>query len=334
MQVVMDKTLSAAAKQTYMYLKALGYGAQEVVFAVTEFFDFFGVSRTTLYRHLSLLAKSAVLRFESPGNRTTGLMYVAFLVDPSQSWQDHKRGNSNPKNGTVPKTGTPNPRKGTEKSMGEEAPLLDEVQICARPKSGSPNIGNSLLSTSTTAANKDSNNPEFKVVVEGGAGGMSQSWDESQKWDGPQEKDDVHVGSGTDIEEADAFPFKVNKKLRINSVQSLGDTRSGICIRILTRITGWFAYPGTWDYRKAEDIIWTYYEHSSHQEDAAAKALELFLVEWTDRGYNPTNPAWLTDWAATRYIPAPNTKKGRTKGVDYGDDGLSPVERRLRELKA
>jgi DnaD/phage-associated family protein len=80
MPVVMDAGLPAGAKVTYMYLKALSWGESEVSFTVPEFKQLFGVPKTTLFRHLSLLATSAVLRFGCSGSRTTGWVQVVFLV--------------------------------------------------------------------------------------------------------------------------------------------------------------------------------------------------------------------------------------------------------------
>ena len=88
----------APAKVFYRFVKAFACGAPEVTFSVAEFMDCFKVTRTTYYRHLSLLATSAVLRYESPGSRTTGLTWVEFLVDPNQHWES-------PKIETVPKMG-------------------------------------------------------------------------------------------------------------------------------------------------------------------------------------------------------------------------------------
>jgi len=88
----------ASAKVFNLYLKAFACGARGVTCSVAEFMDRFKVTRSTYYRHLSLLATSAVLRYESPGSRTTGLTWVEFLVDPSQQWES-------PKIETVPKMG-------------------------------------------------------------------------------------------------------------------------------------------------------------------------------------------------------------------------------------
>ena len=54
--VALSKSLPASVKVTYLYLKALVWGDKDVIFTVSEFFEFFEISRSTLYRHLSLLA--------------------------------------------------------------------------------------------------------------------------------------------------------------------------------------------------------------------------------------------------------------------------------------
>jgi hypothetical protein len=94
MQVVMNPTLPATTRQIYMCLKALAYGANEATFACDEFTHLFGVAKSTLYRHLSLLVKASVLRFGSPASRITGLVHVEFLAALSQNWESPKSENS------------------------------------------------------------------------------------------------------------------------------------------------------------------------------------------------------------------------------------------------
>ena len=79
MPLVMNQDLPASAKVTYMYLKALSWGEDSIEFTPKEFNKLFGVPRATLYRHLSLLATSTVLRFGSPGNRTIGKIQIVFM---------------------------------------------------------------------------------------------------------------------------------------------------------------------------------------------------------------------------------------------------------------
>ena len=84
MPVVMAEDLPDSVKVTYMYLKALAWNKKVIVFSNLEFEALFGIPQSTLYRHLSLLSKSAVLRFELPDNRTKGSVYVEFLVNMSK----------------------------------------------------------------------------------------------------------------------------------------------------------------------------------------------------------------------------------------------------------
>jgi hypothetical protein len=79
MAVVMDYSIPASAKQTYIYIKALSWGEESVIFTYREFTKLFGIPRSTLYRHLSLLATSSVLRFGSPGGKKSGFLHVEFL---------------------------------------------------------------------------------------------------------------------------------------------------------------------------------------------------------------------------------------------------------------
>jgi hypothetical protein len=90
-----------------------------------------------------------------------------------------------------------------------------------------------------------------------------------------------------------------------------GESRALVCIRILTRVTGWVAYPGTWDRGKAEEVIWGYFQDAARDEAAANDLLRPYLKAWLDRGYYPANPVWLTDWAATRFIPPSKKVKRR-----------------------
>lgn len=84
MEVVSNKNIPSGAKETYLYLKAFACGADEVTFAVSEMMDVFGLNRQTMYRHLALLATCAVLRYGSPGDRTSGLMHVEFLLSQNR----------------------------------------------------------------------------------------------------------------------------------------------------------------------------------------------------------------------------------------------------------
>lgn len=59
-----------------MYLKVMSEGNDRLEFTYQEFRELFGISRTTLYRHLSLLAKCAVLQFKSPGSNGIGKVQV------------------------------------------------------------------------------------------------------------------------------------------------------------------------------------------------------------------------------------------------------------------
>jgi hypothetical protein len=59
----------------------------------------FGKPRITVPRNLSLLATSGVLRYESPGGRTTGLVHVGIQRDPSQHWHVSIMGQRIPKMG-------------------------------------------------------------------------------------------------------------------------------------------------------------------------------------------------------------------------------------------
>ena len=81
----MAEDLPDSVKVTYLYLKALAWDKKEIMFSYLEFEEFFGIPQSTLYRHLSLLSKSAVLRFGLPDNRTKGSVYVKFLVNRSKS---------------------------------------------------------------------------------------------------------------------------------------------------------------------------------------------------------------------------------------------------------
>jgi DnaD/phage-associated family protein len=80
-QVITNTYIPTPAKLTYILLRALGHDAQEIVFSINDFYFTFGVSRPTLYRHLSYLAASAVLEYDSPGNRK-GFIHVTFLLEP------------------------------------------------------------------------------------------------------------------------------------------------------------------------------------------------------------------------------------------------------------
>ena len=84
MTIVMDRSISSSAKETYMFLKALSWGEDTISFTITEFTHLFGVSRATIYRHLTLLSKASVLRYRSPASRTTGWVYVEFLARHSR----------------------------------------------------------------------------------------------------------------------------------------------------------------------------------------------------------------------------------------------------------
>jgi len=95
----MDKRLPVSVKVTYLYIKGLAWGDRDVIFTAKEFFDLFGIPRSTLYRHLSLLAKYTVLRYRSSGNRTTGVVFVELLVDarkpdPSEDQIERQTGDS------------------------------------------------------------------------------------------------------------------------------------------------------------------------------------------------------------------------------------------------
>jgi hypothetical protein len=61
--------------------------------------------------------------------------------------------------------------------------------------------------------------------------------------------------------------------------------------------------------------------------------LRPFYETWVQRGYNPTNPGWLIDWAAARFIPDPPKRKSRTRGRKKRQEALSPVDRMLTKLE-
>lgn len=81
MKVVMNQDLTAGAKATYTFLKALACGAKEVTFSISEFMALFPVSRATLYRHLNALSQTGTLRHTSFGGRNKGCIHVMFLID-------------------------------------------------------------------------------------------------------------------------------------------------------------------------------------------------------------------------------------------------------------
>jgi len=91
-----------------MYLKALAWNEDEVVFSTLEFTNHFSVSRATLFRHLSILAASAVIRFRSPGSRTTGNIEVAFLTTLLKGSQPDQSSGSDPQSVSCSELKPPN----------------------------------------------------------------------------------------------------------------------------------------------------------------------------------------------------------------------------------
>lgn len=122
MAVLTDRRISAAALKTYACLKAAAIGKPEITFLLDDFIETFGITRQTLYRHLSLLATCAVLRYGSPGSRTfTGEMHVEFLVQAGGSVSKMR----NPKNETA--LNPPPPVKDSDSQTSEEEGVINQA---------------------------------------------------------------------------------------------------------------------------------------------------------------------------------------------------------------